>query len=435
MAGAPDRERSMLVLELALACTLSLAPTAAPSQGGVHRVGPTRAHATIGAAVAAAAPGDLVLVDPGSYPAFTVDGKGLSILPEGVDYRVLEGGSTTPAITVRNVAGPEQVTIVGARIEHAVATDAPAVRIEQNPGAVRMGDVVVVLADDMYATAARAAVEVEDTRTLFLDRVRVRQDLPRVASHFGGSGWDGAVSGLLLANTKAVLKGCRIEGYHAGDTHGGDGLRVEGTTIAWLVDAILYSPQKSLYQAGDGQVGGSAIHAFGTPWNENRVTACGAITMVPGAGTSTAGGYYAINDDAGIVGGGIFTSYRRPDGCASFAFAETSVASHVAPLGTSFEVGLLSVERSRYLCVASLGTRLTPSFYGMAGRALLDVSPQAAFTLSAGTLPASRALRLQVRVPNQPALVGTQLAFQTAIGRPSGPLWALTMPSFVVVTP
>ena len=53
---------------------IALAALAASPRGQqVFRVGPTQPFATIGAATGAASTGDLIGVDPGSYPAFDIN--------------------------------------------------------------------------------------------------------------------------------------------------------------------------------------------------------------------------------------------------------------------------------------------------------------------------------------------------------------------------
>lgn len=60
----------------------------------VHRVGASQPFATIQDAIDAAAPGDIVAVDAGTYPAFTLN-KGLTIRAEPTGA-VVQAGTGTP---------------------------------------------------------------------------------------------------------------------------------------------------------------------------------------------------------------------------------------------------------------------------------------------------------------------------------------------------
>ena len=122
-------QRLGLLLPFVLAAPLaSAAPVPAGPAGNLLRVGPTQAFTTIQGAVAAALPGDLILVDPGSYGEFAVDGKGISIAPaDGSSFTVLESVSLEPAILVENLPADQQVSIVGALIRHGTSHETPAV--------------------------------------------------------------------------------------------------------------------------------------------------------------------------------------------------------------------------------------------------------------------------------------------------------------------
>ena len=104
---------------------LSLIAFAAVPNADLLRVGPGEIFTTIQAAVDAASDGDLILVEPGSYPEFRVDGKDLSIVGDAGTFTVLESASPDPAILVQNVAQGQEVLIVGAVISHAVSVNTP----------------------------------------------------------------------------------------------------------------------------------------------------------------------------------------------------------------------------------------------------------------------------------------------------------------------
>ncbi|MCB9886274.1 MAG: hypothetical protein H6838_12335 [Planctomycetes bacterium] len=100
-------------------CLLSPVPALAQA---VLLVGPTRPFTDIAAAIAAAAPGDRVLVEAGSYATFTLD-KGVAVRaePPGALVTVSPGAQ----IYVEVPAG-EYATIEGLRLDSAVTVRRPA---------------------------------------------------------------------------------------------------------------------------------------------------------------------------------------------------------------------------------------------------------------------------------------------------------------------
>src|SRR5690606_4889708 len=119
---------------------LVAACAAAPAlrAGRVLRVGPTQAHATIQLAVDAALDGDLILVDPGSYPPFVVDGKALAILgaTAGLPF-VVQPDPRGPAVQVRNLPVGRSVTIEGLTTSVVTGADS-ALRVDACLGPVRI---------------------------------------------------------------------------------------------------------------------------------------------------------------------------------------------------------------------------------------------------------------------------------------------------------
>ena len=91
----------------ALATVLLLAPTTALA--GTVRVGPGQAYTDLGAAVSAAAAGDTVLVDPGTYPAATTIpvGKALTVKANGTGVVVT---ATSIDVDLPGLAGQVRIT-------------------------------------------------------------------------------------------------------------------------------------------------------------------------------------------------------------------------------------------------------------------------------------------------------------------------------------
>ena len=231
---------SPLIL-LLLACPTLSASAPSPQGGTVLNVGPGQPFATIQAAVDASVSGDMVLVDPGSYGEFAVNGKGISIVATSSTFTVLESSSPAPAILVENVAAPDQVTIIGAHIDHGVSFDTPAVLVRSNTGAIRLSHLDVRQVQDLIGTSARAVVQVEDTKTFWLIDSAVWTTTARRASRAGAAEFDEVVSGVELRESNGVVQNVKLRGYEAINTHGGDALRVVGLSSVWIVDDPMVS--------------------------------------------------------------------------------------------------------------------------------------------------------------------------------------------------
>ena len=97
---------------LTFVLAIGLLPSLVPAQGQVHVVdaagGAGAAFTDLPAAVAAAAPGDTVLVRSGAYSPFTLDGKGLFVLADtGADVAI-DG-----TVAVRNLPAGQSVMLRG----------------------------------------------------------------------------------------------------------------------------------------------------------------------------------------------------------------------------------------------------------------------------------------------------------------------------------
>lgn len=94
-------------MRLALVSSLLVLSLVSPAAAGVLTVGPSgQMFTSPQAAVDAAVDGDVVLVYPGSYFAFTIDGKALA---------VVAGGNVTvrPPVVIRNLSASQNVTLSG----------------------------------------------------------------------------------------------------------------------------------------------------------------------------------------------------------------------------------------------------------------------------------------------------------------------------------
>ena len=224
----------------------------------VLRVGPGQTYADIPAAIAAAAPGDLVLIAAGTYSIFKLD-KGLTLRPSPVSAAVMVGVNTLSAPSVVEVPIGQR-----AHLEHLDM---------RQPVVVR--DPVVVGPPTGVSTAG----VVSFTEVTVLGGVRVEG--AALAMHrcdingFGGHGvslagastfsasqctisassaWFllPAPAGIFAGDTsKVMVSDCTIEGGFIGGVHSiaalGSGITLTGAAKAWCVDSSVLAFQAPLF--------------------------------------------------------------------------------------------------------------------------------------------------------------------------------------------
>jgi hypothetical protein len=132
-------------LSIARVSVLGLMVSGVLHAGGVRNLNLTQSpsYPTLQAAIDEAGEGDVLLVAPGIYPAFTLDGKGLSIVAvESGTARIMD------AVTIRNTTTP--VWLCGLRIEDDllngyVGPVDPGFALENCSGGIRLQDITVVM--------------------------------------------------------------------------------------------------------------------------------------------------------------------------------------------------------------------------------------------------------------------------------------------------
>lgn len=410
-----------------------LATTTLPA-GNVLRVGPSRAFATIQAAVDAAQSGDVVLVDPGSYAGFVIGGRALAVLPASLGAITLQAAPGQPAVTVRGIPAGQNVTLASLRIAYA-EPGAPAVAISANTGAVRIADLDVDLAVDLLGVAHQAAVEVDDSATVWFEDLRVSSAAIRHGSTRNPIGPNDGLSAIAVARSHVVMRRYVLSGYSTppGARYGGDAVRLRAQSVLWL----LHDPSGSGFLTGGsgGDYGGNCMHLIATP-AATLTEVCGFLAATAGIGRLRNGGLYAHNDDGGLVRQGGSTFVRLFETCLeSAAGVTTIVAPTVAPGGAiDVDVSARFSNRLQLLYLAASARMLNLKGHGVEGNLLFDAP--------SGTLADARfatgPTRLQFALPALPALVGLQLTAQALLGPPGGasvPSASLTFPAMVVVTP
>lgn len=427
----------------ALVAACALAPLA--RAGSVLRVGPGRAFADVQSAVDAANHGDLVLVDPGLYPRFVVDGKELTIAAASASFSI-SGMPGQPEITVQNVPAGRTVTL------HAVHLDfddelAPALLAIDNAGAVRVSELDVELAGNLIDAQVSAAVIVENTATFWLRQSSIWSRTTRLGNTLFplcvGVRCNDGISALELRDSSGAIHNSRLRGYFNDYTalgSGGDGLRAIGDCNLRLYENALSPRQPAIFMGGDGVFGGHAVHQVRSPANSELIRSCSSGNFTPlyerGTGVPTIGGepggYYGINNDKNSFFFGGAEWFRFVEHCDPKERNEVAIDPPVVGVGGTLTVRLRSFLERDYALLIADATRHR-AYRGFGGRALLD--PARTLFLSFGTTPEATALSFPLSVPSSSSLIGLQITAQGVFGPPGGALRDFSLPAMTVIGP
>lgn len=255
---------------------------ATPAFAGVRTVAPQGAdHAQIASALAAALPGDVVLVRAGTYAPFAIDGFGVTVLADAGANVVVQG-----PVAVRNVPSGACVVLAGVRVG---ATNTTAITVEDCAGSVRLVDAQAWVAPNVVH-ADLPAMRVERCADVALSRTT----LSGPASPFAGVRAGPALRArdtVLSVHDATLTGGHGLSGASTGSAggHGADALEVEGG---------------ALFLSGARLVGGSGGAGGLTPTGH---TGCSAyaprVGGSGGAGLDVAAGSTARVLDCAISGG------------------------------------------------------------------------------------------------------------------------------------
>ncbi|MCU0863112.1 MAG: hypothetical protein MUC36_04915 [Planctomycetes bacterium] len=383
-------------------------PAPLAAQGIVRQVGPTRAFADIQAAVNAAANGDVIEVDPGTYAPFVIQGKQLAVIGNqssgaGAVFTV----SGAPAITVTGLQPFQQVTIAHARATATAA--APAIVITGNGlGHVRLL-AVEVLSNSFGPVAYDGLIEVRDVESLWCDRVRAGDYRYRCNGAAGTAGLAALfVDSTPVQLTRTVLQGNRSD---APSIEGGDAIAIRGSDSLWAVDCHLVGGQPPV-GAWLGVLGGHAVHDVGGSAGSIRCCATVLLTTDPAASA------------VAVQGAPSFLMACLPD---TIARTELPLGVTELALGSTTPV-TVRAEVGNQAFVLLLGT-------GFGSIALPNLLGELVVGGDLGILTGgliTGPVAIPIAIPLQPSLVGLQGVLQSVLVGAASAFSAATAAGFTI---
>jgi len=306
--------RSVRCFALAAASVL----LAATSGADVYILGQPGSYATPQAAVDAAVDGDVLLVEDGSYPAFTIDGKALTVLARNAGAVQINGQTT-----VRNTTAAQPVTLIGLEIRAGSQYPMPpsGLRLEDCDAAVRVQSCDLfggLYADTYTAYVGHGLIATDCARVLVVGSSLRGKDagyFPGYGPIPPGDGLHARKSAVFVYDSHLVGgngshetnpsggaggAGARVSGWHlfaAGTTFvggnggggdyigcttsgdGGDGVKIISGAQARLLDNV-YVP---------GQAGSFHTCGKGAPGQPIASDASSQVIQLPGSSSGLAG--------------------------------------------------------------------------------------------------------------------------------------------------
>ena len=181
--------------------------------------GPNGADFTdIQSAVDAAQNGDVILVLPGRYASFTIDGKALRVTSERGGLVEIDADATDSAVVVRNVPSNQVVTLRGLdfRTEGRRIHDEAPLVVENSPGRVWVEDSRITRERISTQAPTARAVGVRNTNAAIFVRCEIE-------------------GGVLFEDSDASLYESFVTGNDAGSSlgppDGGPGITIDGGTV------------------------------------------------------------------------------------------------------------------------------------------------------------------------------------------------------------
>ena len=359
-------------------------------------------YTQIQAAVTAAQDGDTILVKPGSYSAFTIDDKSLSIV----------GDSATPinvsgTIVVKNLAATRSAVLAGLKSTGlSPATSAPSdgagLLLRSNQGSVRVQGCTFNGSTTSYFTGKPGVVlETNSAGTAFVAcTMKGGRGVGYPAIGYTDNGSPGG-EGILAQGSIVALYDCTVDGGRGGDTgyahaaRGGEGAHVS-----------LVNSTGALFASGTHVQGGRGGDSWEDTFNDNTYPGDGGDGLHLDSGTVAQ--ILQCDVQGGPPGVGLICSPAQPPvsgtpyvGSGQPYFFNVSKLGFHAPTplreNASFQAQVTGEPGARVFLMFSPDTTFLPipSLRGVVLVSNRHVHPE----LIAGTIPASGVLSLDLAAP------------------------------------
>lgn len=357
-------------LGLLLACPTAIAQSRLlivdASQGaGSH-------FADLPPAVAAAVTGDRISVRPGTYSAFTIDGKGIAVAGAP--------GVTVPAVTILRVPAGTDCAVSGLTI---VSWFSGELRVADCAGRVLLSDLSLGMANTGIVALSRCA-QLMLSGCVFGSTTRLDTCTATLCdSTFGGMPLIGtAAPGLELVASRTFMSRCRATA----------GLYLDGGAPG----VLLRGGALTITDDGTNVI---AARATGHTTAQSAIEGTGAVTLDPRVVLQPVGAAPPIANGVQVIVANV-----------------PSLSARTGPIGGRATMHLQARAFDDFALIAGLpGDLVSVPPFGE-----VWVSLPTAVVAAAGALDASGTLTIALPVPNATILVGVRITWQAVAGPPGG---------------
>jgi len=450
-----------MIARLALLAFLSvLVPHAAAGTLTVGPAGSGADHDSLVAAIAAAQPGDTVLVAAGKYlePQGLVVDKPLTILGNGAGTIELQISVTGPAPTLLSVTGlatGERVRIVGLGLSRGLLEPARTILVDGCAGSVTLVGIEGI-ASSIF-TADIGPIEIFGSSQVVLEDCNV----PPVQTE---TDFAPPTPGLYVKDSQVQLNGCDLSGRTPLLPAFGPGPEYAGAPGLLAKNSVVHAVS-SHFRGGlgtgpgllqfptTGTAGGAGIEAIRSEvfisdgWASSISGGSGAVGYVgsvPQVGLGAPGITYdgasqvLVASDAfltpGLDSDGQLTAPPH-SGAGSFSWTSlplggAEIWEHLPVPGGQFDLRLTGAPASTVLVYYSPSQGAPLALPGVTGAAWLNVAQ--AQPLAPMTMPGSGFMVITVAIPVDASLVGLRFLFQSLTVDPAGQ-GSVSPPTFLAI--
>ena len=411
-AAAGANERNMLAF-LHRFLTVSVVCLSAAAQG-VVTVTPGQ---SIQAAVNTAVDGTVIVVSPGSYAPFTINGKSIAVVcasvPPAAWFTVVPAAGQPVRVT--GLAAAQTVTIGNMITDHTVTSN-PAILVDGNAGAVRLKNVIVRAPQALPSAQFEGLIEARSTSSLLLENVTCGNNAT-VGDSATSAHAQNALCGLYVIASVAKLAAMSdMRGLASPSPaqRGGDGIRLDTGSELWMV--------RSTAQGGNppagGGTGGFGLHDIAGPSASIQLDSVSSLNAnsAPPFGLNNSGAtapFMPAVDQAELDD----TRFGRDSGLSLGEVIGMRTFASVGDRGFSLFLGLNGGDIGPALLSLILGARVT----GREDIGIFSVG-NPFVTVASGVLPpgANVGSTFQVTMSSDPTFLGAQVTFQSLLLSPQG---------------